>query len=308
MLNGTLVASVAASALTIAVKTLAGADPTAGDPVYFLIRDASAGYVVLTQTAALNIVVPSGATLGTQNAIANRIWVGVFNNSNTPVLGVYNTLNTTGPTIVPWNETLTANGTAIGASSPNPQVWYTASSVSAKNFRILGHVESTQTTAGTWAAAATAYLFGPGVKKPGDIVQTVSSELAIKPTTASATYVALTTANLSITPSSAANLIYVHAAGTVNADSLSVSFARTQLSRGTSNNSGLFGTVHGFSHVTANDAASWAIDGYDSPNTAASQAYALQGKNSAAVSTMWGSLDNGTTTDGISFRLQEIQI
>src|SRR5258707_12876290 len=80
MLNGTLVASVAGNALTIAVKTLAGNDPSSSDPVFFLFRDVSAGYAVIEQTAALSITVPSGATLGTFNGQANRIWVGAFNN------------------------------------------------------------------------------------------------------------------------------------------------------------------------------------------------------------------------------------
>jgi hypothetical protein len=41
MLNGKLVASVASNALTIAVKTLAGNDPSASDPVFFVFRDAT---------------------------------------------------------------------------------------------------------------------------------------------------------------------------------------------------------------------------------------------------------------------------
>src|SRR5258706_5608075 len=88
MLNGTLVASVAGNALTISVKTLAGNNPSSSDPVFFLFRDASAGYAVIEQTAALSISVPSGATLGTVNGQANRIWVGVFNNSGKAVLGL----------------------------------------------------------------------------------------------------------------------------------------------------------------------------------------------------------------------------
>src|SRR5215470_8902136 len=122
MLNGTLVASVAGNALTIAVKTLAGNNPSSSDPVFFLFRDASAGYAVIEQTAALSITVPSGATLGTVNGQANRIWVGVFNSGGTAVLGVYNSLN--GTNILCWDETSPANGTGITASSTSPQVWY----------------------------------------------------------------------------------------------------------------------------------------------------------------------------------------
>src|SRR5712671_1875203 len=154
MLNGKLVASVAGNALTIAVKTLAGVDPSPTDPAFFLFRDASAGYAVIEQTAALSITVPSGATLGTVNGYANRIWVGVFNNGGTAVLGVYNSINapnTSSPTILPWDETSPANGTGVTSSSTSAQLWYTASMLSSKVLRILGYVESTQSTAGTWA-------------------------------------------------------------------------------------------------------------------------------------------------------------
>jgi hypothetical protein len=42
MVNGTLVATVASNALTIAIKTLAGNDPSVGDPVFVAFRNASA--------------------------------------------------------------------------------------------------------------------------------------------------------------------------------------------------------------------------------------------------------------------------
>src|SRR6266481_3720860 len=204
MLNGTLVASVAANALTIAVKTLAGNNPSSSDPVFLLFRDASAGYAVIEQTAALSITVPSGATLGTVNGQANRIWVGVLNNGGTPVLGVYNSLG--GTNILPWDETSVANGTGITSSSTAPQVWHTASTLSSVVLRILGYVESTQATAGTWATSPSkVQLFGPGVKRPGDVVQKSYSTTTTSGTTTSTSYANLSggqTAN--ITPTNAA--------------------------------------------------------------------------------------------------------
>src|SRR5882672_2841636 len=177
MLNGTLAASVAGNALTIAVKTLAGVDPSLSDPVFFLFRDAVAGYAAIEQTVVLSITVPAGATLGTVNGQANRIWVGVFNNGGTAVLGVYNSLSLAGSpailSIVSWDETSPANGTGITSSATSPQIWYTASTLAAKNFRVIGYVESTQATAGTWVAPPSkVQLFGPGVKRPGEIVNT----------------------------------------------------------------------------------------------------------------------------------------
>ncbi len=93
MINGTIRASVASNALTLAIKTLAGADPSAGDPVWFAFRDATAAngdYSVIETTAALSVTVPAGATLGFSNATPGRIWLVAVNNSGTVSLAVVN--------------------------------------------------------------------------------------------------------------------------------------------------------------------------------------------------------------------------
>ena len=89
MVNGQLVVTAAAGALTVAVKTLAGADPSAGSPVVFRIPNASGTYDSINVTAALSLVVPSGALLGVNNsASAFRLWLVAFNNGGTVVLGI----------------------------------------------------------------------------------------------------------------------------------------------------------------------------------------------------------------------------
>ena len=279
MLNGTLVATVAGNALTIAVKTLAGVDPSSSDPVFFLIRDAGAGYVVIEQTAALSITVPSTATLGTVNNQASRIWAGIFNNAGTAVLGVYNSLS--GTNILPWDETATANGTAIAAGSNNAQVWFTSGTVTGKAFRILGYVESTQAVAGTWASSPSkVQLIGPGVKRPGDVGQTVSNFVAGQASTASATFVALSGETVAITPSSAANVIRVESVGALSINT--VGAAVIQLSRGTTANTGLFGCTNTNSPGSALFAPA-SVLGYDTPNTTSAQTYAVQGKTTAGT-------------------------
>jgi hypothetical protein len=264
MLNGKLVASVAGNALTIAVKTLAGVDPSPTDPAFFLFRDASAGYAVIEQTAALSITVPSGATLGTVNGYANRIWVGVFNNGGTAVLGVYNSINapnTSSPTILPWDETSPANGTGVTSSSTSAQLWYTASTLSSKVLRILGYVESTQSTAGTWATSPSkVQMFGPGVKRPGDTVQEVANFVSATASTTSATFVALTGENVSIIPQSAANVIRVEASGSLNlptnGSGNTAINGSVQLSRGTTANTNLFGSLATLSDFGGNSSLS----------------------------------------------------
>jgi hypothetical protein len=64
------------------------------------------------------------------------------------------------------------------AASTNSSVYYTpnGTALTSKALRILGYVEYSAglATAGTYASApTTVQLFGPGVKKPGDTVQTV---------------------------------------------------------------------------------------------------------------------------------------
>ncbi len=291
MLNGTLVASVASNALTIAVKTLAGNNPSSSDPVFFLFRDASAGYAVIELTSALSITVPSGATLGTVNGQANRIWVGVFNNGGTAVLGVYNSLS--GTNILCWDETSPANGTGITGSSTSPQVWYAASTLASVVFRILGYVESTQATAGTWATSPSkVQLIGPGVKRPGDTVQEITN-LAGSASTSSGTFVALSGVNATLSVQSAANLVAVKASGQTNStiSGGSSHSVGSRLSRGTTNNTNLFGNSSSF----VLGGTSWTSDGfpfecfgYDLPNAVGGITYSLQG-NQSATSTSWPS-------------------
>jgi hypothetical protein len=117
---------------------------------------------------------------------------------------------------VSWDETAAANGTGITSSSTSPQLWYTASTLSSKVFRILGYVESTQAIAGTWATSPSrVQLFGPGVKRPGEILQTVQMTTGSNTSTSSTTFVS-TVVTLAITPTSAANPVMITSVGTLD--------------------------------------------------------------------------------------------
>lgn len=305
MLNGTLVASVAASALTVAVKTLANADPSATDPVIFLVANGTGGWSVISQQAALSITVPSAASAGTVSGQANRLWVGVFNNSGTAVLGVYNALNSTGPSLVSWDETSAVSGTAVVGGSNSAQTWYTASSVTTKNFRIIGYVESTQATAGTWATSPSkVQVFGPGQKKPGDSVQRISQYTATGATTTSATFVALSSViTPSITPTSAANLIHARSGGHVAVGAGAQ--AQLTLSRGSVAATNLIGEAVG---VASNTAWDWPamFEADDIPNTTSSTTYTVQGKVTGGNTLTYGT--GGLSGGNYGITLEEIQI
>lgn len=177
-LNLGLAASVAANALTIAIKGADGNDPSATNPVLIPFRSPTAATgtpVIRSLTAALSLTVSSGSTLGATSGQAFRLWVVIFDDGGTLRLGVINC--STASAIHPLPEYLassTAEGGAGGADSAG--VIYTGSAVTTKAYRIVGYLEwaSGLTTAGTWDAAPTiVQLFGPGVKRPGEIVQTV---------------------------------------------------------------------------------------------------------------------------------------
>lgn len=274
MFNGTLASSVAGNAMTIALKTAVGVDPSAGDPVIITIP-IGGNYTTLTITSALSITVPAGATLGTVNGQTNRIWLGIFNNSGTPVLGVYNSVDSAGPNILCWDESSFPNGTAITSGSGNSQTWYTASTTTGQPFRIIGYVESTQATAGTWASAASKIsLYGPGIKRPGDIVKTRSATISAGSTSTSATFAPLTSQNITIAPSSAANMISVFANGTIGNGG--TGNAAIRLSRGTTANTNMFGSESLIATGAAFTAAG-SVAGCDFPNTAGSTTYSVQG-------------------------------
>jgi hypothetical protein len=281
MINGTLVTSIGSNALTITVKTLAGNTPSTTDPVWFLITNGSGGYTVIEQTSALSLTVPAGASLGTVSGQAGRQYVAVWNNGGTAVLGIYNSLNSTGPSILCWDETSAASGTGITSGSTLAQVWYTASSLSSKNFRVIGVLESSQSTGGQWATAVTAKLFGPGSKKPGDPVQEVPAFDSTSPSLTGTNYVALTGKTVVIPVQSAANIIRVEASGLLSANGGEQGLIR--LSRGTTANTNMFGSEGTVATFGANvqTLATGVALGCDTPNTTGNVTYAVQAKSNA---------------------------
>lgn len=226
MLNGELAASVASNALTLAIKTMAGTDPSATDPVYVIFRDptaASGALSVAAITAATSIVVSSGSTLGTANSEAFRFWVVGFLDGATFRLGVINCRS--GLSVFPLAGWGIASSTAEGGlgAADSAHVFYTGTAVTAKPYTTLGYVtfETGLATAGTYAAAPTrAQVFGPGVPLPGHVVQsqvTQTGALAtgttiipfddtIPQSTEGDQYM-----SQAITPSSAANLLDIAA-------------------------------------------------------------------------------------------------
>ena len=179
--NGMIKASVAANALTIAIKTLANADAAAADPVRVIFNDetqATGTPDIISITAANSLVISSGSTMGFQSALAARLWVVLFNDGGTVRLGAINCRKASSQ-ILSLDEGLLATSTAEGGAgaADSALVFYTGTAVTTKPYKILGYLtwDTGLVTAGTWDAAPTVISqFGPGSKKPGDLVQEVS--------------------------------------------------------------------------------------------------------------------------------------
>ena len=101
-----------------------------------------------TVATAISVVVPSTATLGTVSAQQSRLVVIALDNAGTVELAV---VNISGGTNL--DETTLISTTAIIAGSNSASVVYSTTARTSLPFRVVGYVESTQATAGTWATA-----------------------------------------------------------------------------------------------------------------------------------------------------------
>jgi hypothetical protein len=131
-------ASVASNALTVTLN------PTVLD-----FRSATLGSGTVNTrsvSTAISAVVPSGATLGTTNATLSQIILIALDNAGTVELAVCNSSAT-------LDESALISTTALSADSDSATVVYSTTARTNVPFRVVGFVESTQSTAGTWASA-----------------------------------------------------------------------------------------------------------------------------------------------------------
>lgn len=170
--NLTISTSRAWSAETIAIKTHAGVDPSATDPVRIAFRNATAGtgdVTVLTLTSTTSITIPSTATMWASNNVAFRLWLVWFNDWWTFRLWVINTAVT--GEIVTLSEDQLASSTIMDTASDNAWVFYTWTAVTSKAYRIIWYLDYTLATAWTRnTAPSKIQIFWPWVQKPWDIV------------------------------------------------------------------------------------------------------------------------------------------
>lgn len=100
--------------------------------------------------AALSLVVPSGATLGTVSGRSERLVLLAIDNAGTVELAVANLAGG-----VNLDETTLISTTAISAAASSASVIYSTTARANVPFRVVGFVGITQAAAGTWATAPT---------------------------------------------------------------------------------------------------------------------------------------------------------
>lgn len=223
-INLGLATAVGSSALTISLKGVDGNDPSASNPVFIPFRNVTAATGTpsyLAVTAATSLVISSGSTMGFTSGAIGRLWIVGFNDAGTFRLGAVNCLS--GTSIMALRDGIyssTAEGGSGGADSA--QTIYTGTAVTSKAMVVLGYLEATEATAGTWATAPSLVkVISQGDALPGDTVQvqrtetgavatgsgTIPADDTIPQSTEGDQYMAQ-----AITPASAANLLRVSGA------------------------------------------------------------------------------------------------
>ncbi len=213
-LNLELNVSVASNELTIAINDPNGNVPATSHPVLLNFRSAtvSSGAITFVPVTAATAFTTGAITdsMGCTTAVLCRLWVWAIDNAGTADICVYNA-EAAGRTIVDLNEAVlqsSASGTGGGTSAQT--LYCNASSVSSKAVRRLGYVDATWTSGTGWSGPTTVQLFGPGIHKPGEVVQgpffaTNSTNYAVT------TSFGVTSIVQTITPTSAVDLIYATA-------------------------------------------------------------------------------------------------
>lgn len=193
LINGQITATPAASALTLALKTNAGADPSPASPVGIIFRSATnadGAFTVLWVTAALNLVVSSGSSLGAlSGSVPFRVWAGAFNDAGTPRLTVINPVTAvagsgagnlvTGIARIASRASYSATAEGGIGGADSAATFYADAAVANKAFTPLGYLlfATGLVTAGTWAVGPTVIMpFSSHVPLPGNSLQLKRSD------------------------------------------------------------------------------------------------------------------------------------
>jgi hypothetical protein len=185
LMNAGLSATVGSNALTIALKTQAGSNATSSDPINIGFRSStltSGNSELRSVTGALSTVISSGSTAGHSSGGTHYLYVYALDNAGTVELAWSSVLHDEGVL-----QTTTAEGGA-GAADSN-RVLYSTTARASVPIRLLGRMKSTQTTAGTWAAAPTEVSMVPFIASPIIAKYKTSASSAVSSMSTATTYI-----------------------------------------------------------------------------------------------------------------------
>ena len=137
-----ITASVASNALTVTLN------PCALD---FRSSTLTSGTIVTrTVTSAISVTVSSGSTLGTVSAQQSRIVVLAIDNAGTVELAV---VNISGGNQLDETNLISTTAEGGAGAADSASVIYSTTARTSVAYRVIGFIQSTQATAGTWATA-----------------------------------------------------------------------------------------------------------------------------------------------------------
>ena len=173
-------ASVAANALTVAIKNVDGNDATSSSTIPFAFRSptvTSGATIIGTMSTAQSVVVPATATLGFTASQTSRIWVGGYFEAGACKPFVYHALDTASSSfsIIPLASERVST-TAISTGADSAGVAYSTTAVTNAPWQWLGYIEiQTDATPGNWANNPTVIRnHSIGMKTSGALVQDVT--------------------------------------------------------------------------------------------------------------------------------------
>lgn len=291
--NYSLSAVPAANALTITLAGAGGTALSATNKAQFSFRSVTAGAgttEVVDATADLTLVLSSGSTAGATSGQPFRAWIVIFNDGGTLRLGAINC--STATAIYPLADDIIASASAEGGAgaADSAGVIYAGAAVTAKAMRVLGYMEFSLTTAGTWDEAPDKIqLWQPGMKLPGDTVQSVFNSTGTLASTATpipndntipqnTEGAEITTAT--ITPTSTCNPVHISAGAVIGGSGAGTTAAIAVFA-----DSGANALAASAVHIDgANTYRSISLVWVDTPSTAASRTYKLRyGVNSGTA-------------------------
>lgn len=146
--NATFTVTRSGNAETFHLKTAAGNDPSAADPVRVAFVNTTGGFDVLEGTSALSITFSSGSTGGAVNNLEFKVGIILLNNAGTLAIGVV-----VRPSGIKDNSIVSTTAEGGAGAADSPRVIYSASALTNVRARVLGYATYTLAAVGTWNTA-----------------------------------------------------------------------------------------------------------------------------------------------------------